>query len=260
MDWSRPPRSRPPRIDVTTNRRRYFRQPVALPVRVRVVNGGAWPAVTLDLSARGTRLLAPEGLLAGGKVQLTLGEGEGEGVRLRATVLGARPVADRFEIRMVFEALVPEVEELLHREVHAAQRRELRARSEWRDVCLTPADPVTPAPATDGERRRSRRVRIDESVRIHVGTAYVGARIVDISSGGAKIRLAQVMRVDERMALPIPGSDAEIRAVVRSVRVRARDLHFEIGVRFEFGDQYEARALREYVATLRRAAEARATA
>ncbi|TAM77061.1 PilZ domain-containing protein [bacterium] len=243
---------------MTTNRRRYFRQPVALPVRVRLLDGSSWQAVTLDLSVRGTRLLAPDALPAGSKAKLTIGAAKG--VTVRAEVRGVRSVADRFEIHLSFDALAPALEEILYREVRAAERRALRERSEARSerLALETSPPVTAT--RGGERRRSRRVRVEASARMRVGTAYVGAKILDISSGGAKVRLAQVMRVGERVILPIPGCDDEVRAVVRSVRVRAKDLHFEIGVRFEFADVHQARTVRAQIAELRRAAEALAPA
>lgn len=237
---------------MTTNRRRYFRQPVALPVRVRLFDGSAWQAVTLDLSVRGTRLLAPAAPPVGSKMRLSIGAGKG--VTVRATARGVRSVADLFEIHLAFETLLPAVEEALHREVRAAERLALLERSEARSGRRVREAPRAAATA-GGERRRARRVRIEASTRMRVGTAYVGAKILDISAGGAKVRLAQVMRVGERVLLPIPASDEEVRGVVCSVRVRAKDLHFEIGVRFEFDDPRQARAVRARIAELRRAAE-----
>ncbi len=238
---------------MTTNRRRYFRQPVALPVRVRLLDGSSWQAVTLDLSVRGTRLLAPAALPVSSKAKLTIGAVKG--ITVYAHVRSVRSVADRFEIHLSFDALPSHLEETFHREVRAAERHALLERSEAQGERLARDAAAMISVRAGGDRRRSRRVRIEASAHIRIGTAYVGAKILDISSGGAKVRLAQVMRIGERLLLPIPGWDGEVRAVVRSVRVRAKDLHFEIGVTFEFADRHQARDVRARVAELRRAAE-----
>gem|GEM_PF-4626641 len=239
------------------NRRRYFRQAVALPVRMRLFDGSAFQAVTLDLSVKGARLLSPVGVRAGSKMRLKIGTGLG--IAVRANVLGSRPIGDRYELRVVFEPLTPSAEDALHREVRAAERVALEERRKAARF-ETPAMERPHFSAPGDERRRSRRVRIETSGRIRVGTAYVNAKVLDISSGGAKIRLAQVVRVGEGVTFVVPGSELEVRGTVRSVRVRAKDLHFEIGITFEFADTEQARAVRAQILELRRQAETAAIA
>ncbi|HVA36970.1 MAG TPA: PilZ domain-containing protein [Candidatus Dormibacteraeota bacterium] len=233
-----------------------FRQPVALPVRMRLFDGSTSQAVTLDLSATGVRLLAPFSPPLGARAHLRIGGDDP--VEIQARVVGSRPVADRYEVRLTFSPLSASAEERLHHEVRAIERAVIAERAEEAESEDEPSAPFVPsAPASpEGrERRRSRRVRIETRGRIRVGTAYVSARVLDISSGGAKVRLGQPMRVGEDVTFPIPGLDVEVHGTVRSVRIRPRDLHFEIGIVFRFDDVGQARAVRAHVVKLRRRAE-----
>lgn len=217
-------------------------------------DGSSHQAVTLDLSASGARLLSPVSAIVGSRARLKIGSGSQ--ALADAKVLGARSVADRYELRVCFHPLTPSVMERLLREVRAAERAMLRERADAEVPEIHVVEAFVEPEASGDDRRRSRRIRLEMNGKIRVGTAFVNAKILDISSGGAKVRLAQVMRVGEGVTLPIPGLGVEVRGVVRSVRVRAKDLHFEIGVKFEFADAAQARTVRAGIAQLRRRAEA----
>jgi flagellar biosynthesis protein FlhG len=107
-------------------------------------------------------------------------------------------------------------EELLS--IDAQGLRDAREGASISDSEPPPPDLDKPLPgALARYLRRHERVCVDWAVHVRVGGQLVAAQLVDLSAGGASIRIGVPMRVGDEVGIAAPGlgSDDEVRAIVR---------------------------------------------
>lgn len=125
--------------------------------------------------------------------------------------------------------LVRLAEELLS--IDAQGLREARDGGRISDSEPPPPDLDKPLPgALAHYLRRHERVTVDWAVRVRVAGQLLPAQLVDLSAGGASVRISAAMRVGDEVGIAAPGlgSEDEVRAIVRYVGDDRVGLEFHV--------------------------------
>jgi hypothetical protein len=86
--------------------------------------------------------------------------------------------------------------------------------------------------AADAQVARLPRVQVNQSVLLHAGTRMLGATMIDLSQGGAKLRLRGGLEPGEQVSLSVTGLGS-LKATVRWARNEAAGIAFHETIPFD---------------------------
>jgi c-di-GMP-binding flagellar brake protein YcgR len=208
---------------VASNRRLAFRQPMSLNITLRVSGFRAPVAATLvDLSGGGGMVAAKTALKAHTAVEFDLPLDGQPHLRLPGKIRKVTYMASErtFKYAVEFDNLDEETREALHRLVVFEQRRELNAMRRGTEL---------PKPRLSAnEQRAHRRVDVEVPVRISIVDVprAIDATLIDVSTGGVRILIEQVLRQEWVVTLrfTLPSDVLRSGAPFDEIKVNARAL------------------------------------
>lgn len=202
-----------PRLMETSNRRLFYRHRVNLHITLRV-SGMRAPvqATLLDLSGGGGLIETKSALPAPAAVEFDLPREGAPHLRLPGRIQKATflPAGRRFKYAVEFDALDEDVRETLLRFISFEQRRTLRPEDGRR--------PPVPPRSLEQRAHRRRNANLPARIAIKDVIAPIDATLLDVSTGGARLQIEQVLRQEWDLTLRF-----SLRGE-REIKLRARVL------------------------------------
>ncbi|HKA14188.1 MAG TPA: PilZ domain-containing protein [Myxococcota bacterium] len=200
-------------------KRRSARVDVGAPVRVKM-GWRAQPAVLLDLSVSGCRLLTDRPIDPGSlfRLQMPARVAGGRPLSVEARVVECAPGGDQTPARCITTATFTFVSARLHAHLHAAVAA--HAEGPARFDGATGIEPVGVAAAAEGcgaERRESDRHRLDRSV---ASLGDEAARVLmgrDLSRGGMRVNPNPMLVVGMKLSLAVHAETRDAPLILHAV-------------------------------------------